>query len=101
MPITPVNGINVASELASSIGSTENKDEFYIPFKDILANAVDNVNATQRVAEQDILNVLSGQTDDLHTVIINSAKADLAFQTLVQLRNKALESYNEIMRMSL
>ena len=53
------------------------------------------------MAEQDILNVLSGQTDDLHTVIINSVKAELALQTLVQLRNKALESYNEIMRITL
>ena len=90
MPVNPINGLNISSELLSPIGNIEKKDEFYVPFKDILANAVDNVNTTQRIAEQDIINVLSGQTDDLHTVIINSAKADLALQTLVQLRNNAL-----------
>ncbi|HBT65017.1 MAG TPA: flagellar hook-basal body complex protein FliE [Ruminococcaceae bacterium] len=100
MPVSALNGANL-TELNSIINKSEKADDFYIPFKDVFANAIDNVNSTQRIAEQDLLNVLSGQTDDLHTVMINSVKADLALQTLVQLRNKALDSYNEIMRISL
>ncbi len=45
--------------------------------------------------------IATGQSDDLHTLMIDTAKADLALSTLVQVRNRALESYNEIMRMSL
>jgi flagellar hook-basal body complex protein FliE len=42
-----------------------------------------------------------GSLDDLHTLTIQTAKADLALETLVQLRNKALDAYNEIMKMPL
>lgn len=100
MPLSSIGQINLQpGQALPQIGKSEN--ELYVPFKDILKNAVENAKETQRVAEQDILNVLSGQTDDLHTVIINSVKAELALQTMVQLRNKALESYNEIMRITL
>jgi flagellar hook-basal body complex protein FliE len=42
-----------------------------------------------------------GEMDDMHTMIINAAKADVALQTMVQLRNKFLDAYSEIMRTSL
>jgi flagellar hook-basal body complex protein FliE len=77
-----------------------NTEEF-IPFKDMLTDAINNVKSTQSTADKDMLKLASGQTDDLHSVMINSAKADLAIQTLVQVRNKAVEAYNEIMRINL
>ena len=43
----------------------------------------------------------TGQTDDAHTEPIAAAKAQLSVELLVQLRNKALEAYNEIMRINL
>ncbi|HHV50855.1 MAG TPA: flagellar hook-basal body complex protein FliE [Clostridiales bacterium] len=100
MPISSIGNVNLQSGMEPLFKTNSNND-LYIPFKDVLKNAVDNARETQRVAEEDIINVLTGQTDDLHTVIINSVKAELALQTLVQLRNKALDSYNEIMRITL
>ena len=43
----------------------------------------------------------SGQAPDLHSVTIAAEKATLSFQLAVQVRNKALEAYQEIMRMQL
>ena len=100
MAIPAIGNVNAISNLTKEIQKTEDK-ELYVPFKDVLRNAIDNVNNTQRVAEQDFINVITGQTDDLHTVMINSVKAELALHTLVQLRNKAIDSYNEIMRINL
>ena len=100
MAIPAIGNVNAISNLTKEIQKTEDK-ELYVPFKDVLRNAIDNVNNTQRVAEQDFINVITGQTDDLHTVMINSVKAELAIHTLVQLRNKAIDSYNEIMRINL
>jgi flagellar hook-basal body complex protein FliE len=39
--------------------------------------------------------------DDMHTMMINMAKADVALQTMVQLRNKVLSAYTEVMSTSL
>lgn len=70
-------------------------------FSEIFRNAVDAANETDARAKADELAVATGESDDLHTLMINVAKADLALQTLVQLRNKALDAYNEIMRITL
>ena len=43
----------------------------------------------------------TGQIDDAHTVPIAAAEAQLSVDLLVQLRNKAVEAYNELMRISL
>ena len=58
---------------------------------------------TQKVSSrvgQDV-KVDVGQTDDAHTEPIAAAKAQLSVELLVQLRNRALEAYNEIMRINL
>lgn len=70
-------------------------------FKGIFDEAVNNVKAT----EEDLVNkqylLATGQTEDAHSVMIASSQAQLAVDMLVSLRNKALDSYNEIMRISL
>jgi len=71
------------------------------PFKDILQNAIDSVNETDAKVKADELAVATGRSDDLHTLMIDAAKANLALETLVQIRNKALDAYNEIMRITL
>jgi len=80
---------------ASSSGSASSL------FGDILKSAVENVNRTEYEANAEALKIATGETDDLHTLMINSEKAELALYALVQVRNKALEAYNEIMRISL
>ena len=43
----------------------------------------------------------AGKIDDLHTLMIETEKADLALQFTLQVRNKLLDAYNEIMRMQI
>jgi len=70
-------------------------------FAEIFENAIDNVKEAEAIAQRDELLVATGQVDDLHTVIINATKAELALSMLVQVRNKALDAYNEVMNMTL
>jgi flagellar hook-basal body complex protein FliE len=100
MIITPISGINLSDELTKTTKAQSSADVF-VSFKEVLNNAVNNVNSTDAVTKQDAIKVASGQADDLHTIMIDAAKADLALQTLVQVRNKALEAYSEIMRITL
>lgn len=69
-------------------------------FRDIFESAVNNVTETEKdVTEKQYL-LATGQIDDVHTVPIAVSKAQLSVDLLVALRGKALESYNELIRLN-
>ena len=70
-------------------------------FKDVFSDAIQNVKYTQKNLEDKQYLLATGQIDDAHTVPIAAAEAQLSVDLLVQLRNKAVEAYNELMRISL
>ena len=100
MAISSVTGVGAIQNFAAT-AKTKAADDSFVPFEDLLKNAVDSVNETSTTVQLDQINIASGKSDDLHTIAIDAARADLALQTLVQVRNKALDAYNEIMKMSL
>ena len=99
MSITPVGTIDQLKAVSSNI--TAERGRGVSSFQDMLKNAIDTVNETDAQVKADEIKVATGQSDDLHTLMIEAAKADLSLQTLVQVRNKALDAYNEIMKISL
>ncbi len=70
-------------------------------FKDIFTNMVNDVNEAEAALEQQEYLLATGQLDDAHTVTIAASEAQMTVDLLVQMRNKALDSYNELMRISL
>lgn len=70
-------------------------------FKDVFSDAIQNVKDTQKNLEDKQYLLATGQIDDAHTIPIAAAEAQLSVDLLVQLRNKAVEAYNELMRISL
>ncbi|MGI5891303.1 MAG: flagellar hook-basal body complex protein FliE [Bacillota bacterium] len=77
------------------------EQEKFSSFTDFFQQALDQVKLTEDQVQQDILNMATGEANNLHDITINIAKADLALQTFVQIRNKALDAYNEVMRITL
>ncbi len=70
-------------------------------FKNIMQDVINNVEETEAATKVDAYNLSIGNMDDTHTMMINTAKADVALQTMVQLRNKVLESYQTVMNTGL
>ena len=70
-------------------------------FKGIFEEAVQNVKSTEQELTNQQYLLATGQVEDAHTVMIAASQAQVAVDMLVQLRNKALDSYNELMRISL
>lgn len=100
MFITPINPLN-------SIGDIGNDKKVTYghaggaAFHDIFKEAIQNVKDTDAdLATQEYL-LSTGQIDDPHTVPAAAAKAQLSVDLLAALRNKALESYNEIIRIGI
>ena len=69
-------------------------------FGDALKNAVSAVEATATDANQAIGRMLDG-TGDVHEAVIALQKADTTLQLTVQIRNKMVQAYQDIMRMSI
>lgn len=55
--------------------------------------------ADQAKADQAVLDLALGRTDDLHTVALATSMADVSFRKILEVRNRVLEAYQEIMRM--
>jgi flagellar hook-basal body complex protein FliE len=70
-------------------------------FAEYLQDAVENIENLDAAKTQDAYDLAIGNVDDLAALGINSQKYDLAVQLMVQMRNKLLDSYSEIMRMSI
>ena len=68
-------------------------------FKDVLMKNIEQVNQLQQDAEKAIEDLASGRRDDVANVMIAKNKADLAFQMLVEVRNKMTDAYEEIKQM--
>ena len=59
------------------------------------------VNAKQGVADAAVSGLLNGENASLHQTMISMEEASVSFQLMVEVRNRLLESYQEIMRMQL
>jgi len=68
-------------------------------FADHLKEAVKRTSELQLAADQTAAAFARGEDVDIHTVMIAAEKASIAFNYLVSVRNRLLESYQEIMRM--
>ena len=68
-------------------------------FKDVLKKSIQEVNQLQQEADEAIQELAMGKRDDYAGVITAVQKADVAFRTLMQVRNKLIDAYRETMRM--
>jgi flagellar hook-basal body complex protein FliE len=68
-------------------------------FSSLLGRMVSDVNAKQSAAANSVAGLQSGQPVTLHQTMISMEEASLSFQLMVEVRNKLLESYQELMRM--
>lgn len=99
MTITPIESLKSIANLndPSKVSTSQSSG---IPFQSLFQDAIQNVKETDSNLNQELVKLTTGQSDNLHDVTIASTKASLSVQMLVQLRNKALDAYNEVMRMS-
>ena len=68
-------------------------------FGNLLGDLVSEVNGKRMAAAEATQGVLTGQSVSLHQAVIAMEEASISFQLMVEVRNKLLESYQELMRM--
>lgn len=99
MNINSLNGI-----LPTTLNNVEGKglvEQENNSFKDIIGDAMEKLNEKQIKADNLTKDFITGNVDDLHTVLIATEEARLSLELAVQVRNKCIEAYKEINNMQL
>jgi flagellar hook-basal body complex protein FliE len=95
--ITPLNLPQLTPTGTSGIAGAGQPGEF----QKVLSGAINQVESMNNNATQSVQKFLSGDNEDLHTTILATQKAELAFQLSLQVRNKVVDAYQEIMKMQM
>ncbi len=93
-----INGISGIISSIDSIGSSK-KTQSESSFTDILSDAVNSAQESEGSVQDENAALLTGETDDLHTPVIEAQKAELALELAIQIRNKVISAYKEVMNM--
>ena len=72
-----------------------------IDFKEFLLESLEKVNADQNKAEAMDQALILGEVDNIHDVMIASQKAELSLSFAIEIKNKVLDAYKEIMRIQM
>ena len=68
-------------------------------FGSLLSQAVDRVGELQHTSDQQVSELVQGDRQDIHNVMIAVEKADVAFQLMMQVRNKIVNAYEEVSKL--
>ncbi len=68
-------------------------------FQSVLGDAISKVESFQNNADNSVNKFLSGEGEELHKVALATQQADLSFQLFMQVRNKVVTAYNQVMQM--
>ncbi len=97
-----IQGINLVNNTIATATPTKiNSASENINFKDLLVDALNNVNTLEQESDKMTEDFIAGRTDDIHSVLIAADKASISLQFITEVRNKVMEAYQEIMRMQI
>jgi flagellar hook-basal body complex protein FliE len=91
-----------AVQLSNIIKSGASTDQVSsVDFKELLIDSLEKVNQDQIYANEMDEALVLGETDNIHEVMIASQKAEVSLTFAVEVRNKILEAYKELMRIQM
>ena len=97
-PIREVRAPSAAIELPTPAGKPDSTSP---DFSSLFADAVAKVNQFQNESQQRVDRLLRGEDEELHSVLLESQRAELSFEMFLQVRNKVVQAYQEVMRMQM
>jgi flagellar hook-basal body complex protein FliE len=95
IPITAIRPVNIPeiSRVDSSRAATPGG------FQSVLEGLVGGVEKSQAQAQQSVNSFLNGGNEELHSVALATQRSSLEFDLFMQVRNKVVSAYQEVMRM--
>src|ERR1035437_7715538 len=95
-PISAITGISAPEMVKPSLDVGKPGE-----FQKVLESTIQTLQSTQNDANHAVQSFLTGETEDLHTTALATQRAEIAFELGLQVRNKVVSAYQEIMRMQM
>lgn len=96
--LSSINSLQNLSQAntANAVSSTSSTS-----FSNMLNEAMTTISSTESAAANESMALLTGDSANIHNVVLAAEKAEVALQLTLQIRNKVLDAYSEIMRMQI
>jgi flagellar hook-basal body complex protein FliE len=103
LAIPPISSITPGSSIAPLAGTPATGTTSTVTngasFSSFLNGAIQSVEKPAAEADQAVQSFLNGETEELHSVALATQRASLAFDLGMQMRNKVVAAYQEVMKM--
>lgn len=93
--LNKINSINNITQASSQVQKENSGDS---SFASVLKNAIDETNTIQQDGEKALSDIATGQVKDLHQAAIAINKAETSMKFMLEVRNKAVNAYKEILK---
>lgn len=100
MSINPISA-SFLERLSESPAASKPQDTSSNSFSDFLEQALETASEMDAADKASALELLSGQAEDLSKLMLDAQKAEITLNLAIQLRNKVLDAYKEIMNMQI
>ena len=100
-PISGLTSIPGIADLKSSAGLGRMGSDTSGTFQAVLQETIHKVEGFRANAAQSVEQFLAGENEDLHRTIMATQRAEIAFDLFLQVRNKVVQAYQEVMRMQM
>jgi len=91
--LSPNNALSFDSDRLAATGQSDGS------FANILTDALSTASQADAADKASAIELLTGQSDDLAGLLLDAQKAELSLNLALQIRNKVIDAYNEVMRM--
>jgi flagellar hook-basal body complex protein FliE len=98
-PIANATSVDAISASRNVTGANGSAAVSSTGFSDLVQGFLHRTNSAQVVAENAIQDFATGKNDNIQQVVLAMANADMTFKFFLEIRNKVIESYNDLMRM--
>lgn len=99
LPISAINSVGISPSAGQSAGAAKGGHE--LPFADLVQDLIQDTNNQQGKVEESVKQLITGKTDSIHDVVLTASQADLAFRLVMEIRDRLIASYQEVMRMQM
>ena len=90
---------SIGAPIAGVVGSTKPQAQPTTPFGGVLQSLVDQTSQLDKQAKTAVTGLLNGSGVEVHEAMIATQKSDMAFELALQVRNKAVGAYQQMMSM--
>src|SRR5450631_1393760 len=98
MAIAPIQSTGSLAQAGGVISSGQRGENRGL-FSNVLGNFLGHLGQQQLQSQQAIQDLALGRTDNLHSVVLQVSKADIAFRMFLETRNRLSDAYQEVMKM--